>query len=165
VFTDVDTLLGEHARRRPGKVFIESPDQGARITFGEFEALTRRFANFLASEGVRRGDRISVLSDNAIEALGGVSRRSSETWSPGIITLATTHDPAQHVVRLVVADNGPGISTADRDKLFMPYYSTKKRGSGLGLAIVRRIIVEHGGTIEVGDNRGAGTRFTIELPC
>ena len=69
MFTDVDTLLGEHARRRPGKVFIESPDQGARITFGEFEALTRRFANFLASEGVRRGDRISVLSDNAIEAL------------------------------------------------------------------------------------------------
>ena len=105
------------------------------------------------------------LVDNAIEALGGVSRRSSETSSPGIITLATIHDPAQHVVRLVVADNGPGISTADRDKLFMPYYSTKKRGSGLGLAIVRRIIVEHGGTIEVGDNRGAGTRFTIELPC
>jgi nitrogen-specific signal transduction histidine kinase len=66
--------------------------------------------------------------------------------------------------RLEIADNGPGISAADRDKLFMPYYSTKQRGSGLGLAIVRRIIVEHGGSIEVHDNRPAGTRFVIELP-
>ena len=68
-FTDVNTLLEQHARRRPEKVFIESPDQGARISFGEIEALTRRFANFLASEGVRAGDRISLLADNGIEAL------------------------------------------------------------------------------------------------
>jgi long-chain acyl-CoA synthetase len=68
-YTDVNTLLGEHARQRPAKVFVESPDQDARITFGELEALTRRFANFLAAEGVGRGDRISLLSDNGIEAL------------------------------------------------------------------------------------------------
>ena len=68
-FTDVNTLLEQHARRRPDKIFIESPDQGARITFGELEALTRRFANSLASEGVRAGDRISLLADNGIEAL------------------------------------------------------------------------------------------------
>jgi long-chain acyl-CoA synthetase len=68
-YTDVNTLLEEHARRRPAKVFVESPDQDARITFGEFEALTRRFANFLTAEGVGPGDRISILSDNAIEAL------------------------------------------------------------------------------------------------
>ena len=46
----------------------------------------------------------------------------------------------------------------------MPYYSTKQRGSGLGLAIVRRIIAEHGGSIEVADNLPSGTVFTIELP-
>src|SRR3989454_4878134 len=68
-YTDPNTLFESHARRRPGKVFIESPDQGSRITFGEFEALTRRFANFLASEGVGAGDRISLLSGNGIEAL------------------------------------------------------------------------------------------------
>jgi acyl-coenzyme A synthetase/AMP-(fatty) acid ligase len=68
-FTDPNTRLLQHARKRPGKVFIESPDQGARITFGEFEALTRRFANFLAGEGVHHGDRISILADNGIEAL------------------------------------------------------------------------------------------------
>ena len=65
----------------------------------------------------------------------------------------------------MVADNGPGIPPAEREKLFLPYYSTKRRGSGLGLAIVRRIVVEHGGTIDVADNVPHGTRFVIELPC
>jgi acyl-coenzyme A synthetase/AMP-(fatty) acid ligase len=68
-FIDPNTRLVQHAHERPDKVFIESPDQSARITFGEFEALTRRFANFLAGAGVRSGDRISILSDNGIEAL------------------------------------------------------------------------------------------------
>jgi long-chain acyl-CoA synthetase len=68
-YTDVNTLLEEHARRRPAKTFIESPDQSSAITFGEFEALSRRFANFLAASGVRHGDRVSVLADNGIEAL------------------------------------------------------------------------------------------------
>jgi two-component system, NtrC family, nitrogen regulation sensor histidine kinase NtrY len=95
------------------------------------------------------------LVDNAIEAM---ERR-------GAITLETAHDPANSVVRLTVADNGPGIPPTDREKLFLPYYSTKRRGSGLGLAIVRRIIAEHGGAIEVGDNTPRGTRFTIELPA
>ncbi len=68
-YTDPNTLLEAHARRRPGKVFIESPDQSARITFGEFEALTRRFVHFLIAAGVQPGDRVSVLAENSIEAL------------------------------------------------------------------------------------------------
>jgi acyl-coenzyme A synthetase/AMP-(fatty) acid ligase len=68
-YTDINTLLEQHARLRADKVFVESPDQGARITFGELEALSRRFANFLAAEGVRGGDRISLIADNGIEAL------------------------------------------------------------------------------------------------
>ena len=69
------------------------------------------------------------------------------------------------MARVIVADDGPGIPVGERDKLFLPYYSTKKRGSGLGLAIVRRIVAEHGGSIEVTDNNPRGTRFVIELPC
>ena len=62
---------------------------------------------------------------------------------------------------MIVADDGPGIPAAEREKLFLPYYSTKRRGSGLGLAIVRRIIAEHGGSIDVGDNTPhADTRVT-----
>jgi two-component system nitrogen regulation sensor histidine kinase NtrY len=96
------------------------------------------------------------LVDNAIEAMGD---------SPGTISVETQHDAANAVARLVIADNGPGVPAAERDKLFMPYYSTKGRGSGLGLAIVRRIVAEHGGSIELGDNSPKGSRFVIELPC
>jgi two-component system nitrogen regulation sensor histidine kinase NtrY len=83
----------------------------------------------------------------------------------GEIVVETQLDSANAIVRIVVADNGPGIPAGERDKLFLPYYSAKRRGSGLGLAIVRRIIAEHGGNIDVGDNTPRGTRFTIELPC
>ncbi|PWU24807.1 MAG: hypothetical protein C5B48_04520 [Candidatus Rokuibacteriota bacterium] len=68
-YSDPNTLLERHARERPDKIFIESPDHGSRITFGDFEALTRRFVNFLTSEHVGPGDRVSILSDNAVEAL------------------------------------------------------------------------------------------------
>jgi two-component system nitrogen regulation sensor histidine kinase NtrY len=94
------------------------------------------------------------LVDNAIEALN----------QQGLIVVETQH-AAAGAVRIVIADDGPGIAPEERDKLFMPYYSTKKRGSGLGLAIVRRIVAEHGGSVEVGANEPRGTRFTIELPC
>ena len=104
------------------------------------------------------------LVDNAVEALDGQSSNGHRTGDDGCITLATEYDVTHGVVRISIADNGPGIPDADRDKLFMPYYSTKGRGSGLGLAIVRRIIAEHGGSIEVGPNEPSGTRFGIELP-
>jgi two-component system nitrogen regulation sensor histidine kinase NtrY len=93
--------------------------------------------------------------DNAIEAMD----------RHGVIEVETHHDAGDSVIRIVVADNGPGIPPAERDKLFLPYYSTKQRGSGLGLAIVRRIVAEHGGNIDVTDNAPRGTRFAIELPC
>jgi two-component system nitrogen regulation sensor histidine kinase NtrY len=107
----------------------------------------------LDPEQIRRV--IINLVDNAIEAM---ERR-------GEIVLETQLDPSNGLVRVMVSDNGPGIPAAEREKLFLPYYSTKRRGSGLGLAIVRRIIAEHGGSIDVGDNTPRGTRFTIELPC
>jgi two-component system nitrogen regulation sensor histidine kinase NtrY len=103
------------------------------------------------------------LVDNAVEALGGAQAAARE--GEPCITIETQHDAANAVARIVVADNGPGVPAADREKLFMPYYSTKRRGSGLGLAIVRRIVAEHGGSIEVGDNTPHGSKFVIELPC
>ena len=95
------------------------------------------------------------LIDNAIEAMG----------RQGVIAIETARDVPHSLVRIVVSDTGPGIPEAERDKLFLPYYSTKGRGSGLGLAIVRRIVAEHGGSIDVTDNLPTGTRFIIELPA
>jgi two-component system nitrogen regulation sensor histidine kinase NtrY len=105
------------------------------------------------------------LVDNALEALGGPAAAARPDGAPPTIVLATARDDARQMLRLTVVDNGPGVPAADRDKLFMPYYSTKGRGSGLGLAIVRRIINEHGGVIEVGDALPTGTVFTIDLPA
>jgi two-component system, NtrC family, nitrogen regulation sensor histidine kinase NtrY len=94
------------------------------------------------------------LIDNAIEAMD----------SRGTVIISTSADTSNSVVRLTVADDGPGIPVGEREKLFLPYYSTKKRGSGLGLAIVRRIVAEHGGSIEVADNEPRGTKFVVEIP-
>ena len=120
--------------------------------------IERRFAEEvplvrLDAEQVRRV--IINLVDNAIEAM---ERR-------GEIVVETQLDRANSIARVIVADDGPGIPPAEREKLFLPYYSTKQRGSGLGLAIVRRIVAEHGGSIDVADNSPRGTRFAIELPC
>ncbi|MFL6278774.1 MAG: ATP-binding protein, partial [Vicinamibacterales bacterium] len=130
-------------------------------------AIERRFATVLPPvrldvEQIRRV--VINLVDNAVEALGGPSASARPGGVPPLISVETLHDAAHSVVRLTVSDNGPGIPPEDRDKLFMPYYSTKRRGSGLGLAIVRRIIAEHGGSIEAADNTPAGTVFTVELP-
>jgi len=120
--------------------------------------IVRRFATNvpLVRLDVEQLRRVVInLVDNAIEAMD----------RKGEIVIETQLDRANRLVRVVVADDGPGIPAVEREKLFLPYYSTKRRGSGLGLAIVRRIIAEHGGSIEVGESSPHGTRFTIELPC
>jgi two-component system nitrogen regulation sensor histidine kinase NtrY len=129
--------------------------------------IERRFAADLPPvrvdlEQIRRV--VINLVDNAVEALGGSAARPRPDGSRPTIGVETQNDAGNGVARIRVSDNGPGISPADRDKLFMPYYSTKQRGSGLGLAIVRRIVAEHGGSIEAEDNVPSGTVFTIELP-
>jgi two-component system nitrogen regulation sensor histidine kinase NtrY len=95
------------------------------------------------------------LVDNAIAA----------TDSRGTVTISTEFDRAHGRVRLGVADDGPGIPPGDREKLFVPNFSTKRRGSGLGLAIVSRIVQEHHGSIHVEENRPQGARFVVELPA
>jgi signal transduction histidine kinase len=65
---------------------------------------------------------------------------------------------------LTVADEGPGIDRAQRDRVFDPYFTTKQGGTGLGLAIVKKIVLQHGGEIQVGDRPGGGASFTLVLP-
>ncbi|HEX5228487.1 MAG TPA: ATP-binding protein [Bryobacteraceae bacterium] len=67
-------------------------------------------------------------------------------------------------VELVIADTGCGVSREDKEKLFLPYFSTKGRGTGLGLAIVNRILSDHDASIRVEDNSPTGARFIVELP-
>lgn len=96
------------------------------------------------------------LIDNAAEALENASLRQ--------ITVSTELRVESDTVEIAVADTGHGISPQDKDKLFLPHFSTKERGTGLGLAIAARIISEHGGSLRVEDNQPQGSRFIIELP-
>ena len=77
----------------------------------------------------------------------------------------STRPGAADSVDLMVADTGCGVTTEDKEKLFLPYFSTKGRGTGLGLAIVNHILADHNSHIRVEDNLPVGTRFTIEIPA
>ena len=78
--------------------------------------------------------------------------------------LIATQSAAAESVELLVADTGCGISSGDKEKLFLPYFSTKGRGTGLGLAIVNHILSEHRARIRVEENRPTGARFYVEVP-
>lgn len=92
------------------------------------------------------------LIDNAIQA------KTKKIW------LNALYNSAMDLIRIEVIDDGSGINEEDKDKLFFPYFSTKKEGTGLGLAIVNSIISKHRGYIRVQDNKPKGTQFIIELP-
>jgi two-component system, NtrC family, nitrogen regulation sensor histidine kinase NtrY len=96
------------------------------------------------------------LVDNAAEAMRDV---------PVKRMLVRTALSSTDSIELLVADTGCGISPEDKEKLFLPYFSTKGRGTGLGLAIVSHILSEHGARVRVEDNRPAGARFYVDIPA
>jgi two-component system nitrogen regulation sensor histidine kinase NtrY len=100
------------------------------------------------------GRALYNLLDNAVAAVG----------ESGRIEINLNYDSRVKLVRLEVADNGAGLSWQARDRLFEPYFSTKKSGTGLGLAIVSSIVADHDGFVRVQDNQPQGARFIIELP-
>ncbi len=94
------------------------------------------------------------LFENALDAMEGEGR----------IRIRTHLNTVEMKVRIEFSDNGIGIAAEDMNKLFRPYFTTKKRGTGLGLAIVHRIVNDHNGTIQVRENAPKGTLFLIDLP-
>jgi len=96
-------------------------------------------------------------------AVGNLLKNAVEATESGEVRVSARRAP--HRVVIEVADPGRGVPDSDKDKLFLPYFSTKGRGTGLGLAIVHRIVRDHDGQIHVHDNHPKGTRFEIELPA
>ena len=105
-------------------------------------------------EAIKRA--LANLVDNAAEAMQGSLLRE--------IQISTAPLPERENVEVTVADTGHGVTQELKERLFLPYFSTKKRGTGLGLAIVSRIIEDHHGSIRVEENKPVGTRFIVELP-
>ena len=122
---------------------------------------------------VKRDVSVSVTVDPEIEllmdpeqirrAVGNLLNNAVEATDCGEIRVTARRAP--HRVVIEVADPGRGVPDIDKEKLFLPYFSTKGRGTGLGLAIVHRIVNDHDGRISVHDNYPKGTRFEIELPA
>lgn len=106
------------------------------------------------NEAIKRA--VANLIDNAAEA--------SEDSMLREIEISTALVASRDAVEITVADTGYGVTRELKEKLFLPYFSTKKRGTGLGLAIVSRIVEDHHGSIRVEENRPVGARFIVELP-
>lgn len=106
------------------------------------------------AEAIKRA--VANLVDNAAEAMQASLVRE--------IQISTSLVASRDAVEIVVADTGHGVTRELKEKLFLPYFSTRKRGTGLGLAIVNRVIEEHRGSIRVEENQPVGARFIVELP-
>jgi hypothetical protein len=105
-------------------------------------------------EAIRRA--LANLIDNAAEAMRGSLLR--------VLGLRTTLVEDGSAVEVIVSDTGPGLTEEIRERLFLPYYSTKHRGTGLGLSIAAKIVQEHGGSISAEANSPKGARFMLRLP-
>jgi hypothetical protein len=105
------------------------------------EALKRAFSN---------------LIDNAAEAMQSTLLR--------VLTVRTGSNETQTMAEIVIADTGHGITDEIRERLFLPFFSTRRRGTGLGLSIAAKIVQEHQGNIHVETNSPAGARFVIMIP-
>ncbi len=99
---------------------------------------------------------------NAIEAIGR-GGRVEVRFSRRVEKLSENEEPRSYAVA-EVADNGPGIPEAYRDRLFDPFFTTKDSGTGLGLSLSNRIVEEHGGFLRVTSIPGEGTSFWVMLP-
>jgi signal transduction histidine kinase len=113
--------------------------------------------------GVIEGDEVllrqafSNLLRNALEACAGAA-------APPHIVIQSEVDPALKVSRIAVSDNGPGIAPALRERVFRPFFTSKRSGTGLGLALVQKIIVFHNGRIVIGASPTGGASLQITLP-
>jgi nitrogen fixation/metabolism regulation signal transduction histidine kinase len=117
--------------------------------------LSPELPNVMADqEAIKRA--LANLLDNAAEAMQDALFRE--------IQISTALVATRDVVEITVADTGHGVTRELKERLFLPYFSTKKRGTGLGLAIVHRIIEDHHGSIRVEENQPVGARFVVELP-
>jgi hypothetical protein len=96
------------------------------------------------------------LIDNAAESM--------EDSGVKDLLLRTRFNNEREIVEIIVSDSGHGISPEDKDRLFLPHFSTKDRGTGLGLAIASRIMAEHHGSIRAEDNLPTGAKFILQLP-
>jgi signal transduction histidine kinase len=138
---------------------------GCLSLYGGSVPVTRHLADGLPAIHADRGQIQQVLLnllENARDALATMPADHAPR-----VTVETRPGARPDRVELMVADNGPGIPEAVREKLFTPYFTTKQTqgGTGLGLAIAHRILSDHEGRISVREGESGGACFCVELPA
>jgi nitrogen fixation/metabolism regulation signal transduction histidine kinase len=159
---DEFSVLARFPASRPQPASLNDLVEGALIMFnGRLEGIHVRteLAHDLPAvmadpEAIKRA--VANLVDNAAEAMQDAILKE--------ITISTSLVGSRDAVELIVSDTGQGVSRDVKERLFLPYFSTKQRGTGLGLAIVSRIVEDHHGSIRVEENKPVGSRFVVELP-
>jgi nitrogen fixation/metabolism regulation signal transduction histidine kinase len=159
---DEFSVLARFPASRPQPASLNNLVEGALIMFnGRLEGIRLRteLAHDLPAvmadpEAIKRA--VANLVDNAAEAMQDAILKE--------ITISTSLVASRDAVELIVSDTGQGVSRDVKERLFLPYFSTKQRGTGLGLAIVSRIVEDHHGSIRVEENKPVGSRFVVELP-
>ncbi len=132
----------------------------------EFLRTSPQIAEAADVEVVRASARTPVALDRALmrRVLANLCANAIEAVRPARARIHVGVARARERAVLTVADEGPGVDRRSRERIFDPYYTTKQTGTGLGLAIVKKIVLQHGGEIQVGDRPGGGASFSIVLP-
>jgi two-component system, NtrC family, nitrogen regulation sensor histidine kinase NtrY len=137
-----------------------------------FARLERLLANDLAARDIHltmsvTPETLEIAADIELldQALINLVRNAIEALRDapaGRIALSAHRDPDGRVA-IAVADNGPGIALDQREKIFVPFFTTKRQGSGVGLTLVRQIATAHGGTVDVSNTPGGGATVSLRF--
>ena len=151
--------FGKMPELKKTPVLISSIIEGVVNLYRDYKGVeinvTKEENEQLAELDAEQFKRVIInIVDNAIQAMHETGR----------LDIAVSHDIPSNRVYVDISDNGPGIPEEDKEKLFLPYFSTRKDGTGLGLAIASKVVADHHGYIRIRDNKPTGTVFTIELP-
>jgi len=99
------------------------------------------------------------------QAFKNLIRNALDAGATNVQICAGADDMAvPKAVWIAVVDNGPGLDDSEKQKVFIPFYTTKANGTGIGLALVQKIVLAHGGTITIGGQKGSGAIFRLTLP-
>jgi two-component system, NtrC family, sensor histidine kinase HydH len=147
------------------------------LTTCDLATLVQRAADDLRNEVQQLGGEIVVAgqfgqvdADDVLlrQAFSNLLRNAVEACQPtGVppkVHVEGTLDRVQGVARVSVHDNGPGVDREVRERIFRPFFTTKKNGTGLGLALVQKIVVNHNGRVTIGSSASGGACFQVTLP-
>ena len=154
----------------PEKVVVQlSLDASIGHALGDAEQLTQVFLNLAlnAIQAMPNGGTLGIRTAHPPQQwrfadVGGNAQRPSPWPSASPSAPPPASPPASVEIRF--RDTGPGIPDEAKERIFIPFYTTKEKGTGLGLAICQRIVKAHGGSITVESKTGQGTEFTVRLP-